>query len=277
MKYLIKNLKPYWFVVIILTALLAVQGFGEMSMPQYTQDIIDTGIQNRGVEHILPTKVKQQEYNEAQMFMSASEKKAWKNSYKQDGNVYVLNASESRLDKMDDQLLEPIVLTYQLGHISPAQYKAMVKRQLKAAAEADFVIVLYNPVSRTRLAQYQRACAILSETLPEDRVCAYVRNIGRDGQKSRIFLLNELAGLASGGTAAVTVGECGDAVENANVGGGCASAKDATADSAAEVQPEIDMLSTIFVGNSETRVIETPDGPRMVTPRGYERKRVLDA
>ena len=137
MKYLIKNLKPYWFVVIILTALLAVQGFGEMSMPQYTQDIIDTGIQNRGVEHILPTKVKQQEYNEAQMFMSASEKKAWKNSYKQDGNVYVLNASESRLDKMDDQLLEPIVLTYQLGHISPAQYKAMVKRQLKAAAEAQ--------------------------------------------------------------------------------------------------------------------------------------------
>ena len=123
--------------MIILTALLAVQGFGEMSMPQYTQDIIDTGIQNRGVEHILPTKVKQQEYNEAQMFMSASEKKAWKNSYKQDGNVYVLNASESRLDKMDDQLLEPIVLTYQLGHISPAQYKAMVKRQLKAAAEAQ--------------------------------------------------------------------------------------------------------------------------------------------
>ncbi|MDO5833477.1 MAG: hypothetical protein Q4Q21_02625, partial [Lachnospiraceae bacterium] len=59
----------------------------------------------------------------------------------------------------------------------------------------------------------------------------------RDGQKSRIFLLNELAGLATG-----TDGD------------------------------EIDMLSTIFIGNSETRVIETPDGPRMVTPRGYERK-----
>lgn len=114
---------------------------------------------------------------------------------------------------------------------------AKIEQRLKAAAEADFVIVLYNPVSRTRLAQYQRACAILSETLPEDRVCAYVRNIGRDGQKSRIFLLNELAGLATG-----TDGD------------------------------EIDMLSTIFIGNSETRVIETPDGPRMVTPRGYERK-----
>ena len=83
---------------------------------------------------------------------------------------------------------------------------AKIEQRLKAAAEADFVIVLYNPVSKTRQAQYQRACAILSETLPADRVCAYVRNIGRDGQKSRIFLLNELAGLASGGTAAVPVG-----------------------------------------------------------------------
>ncbi|MCI1521024.1 MAG: ABC transporter ATP-binding protein/permease [Eubacterium sp.] len=137
MRYLIKNLKPYWPVVILLVVLLAVQGFSEMSMPQYTQNIIDTGIQNRGVEHILPTKVKQQEYNEAQMFMTSAEKKAWKSAYQKEGNKYVRHASESRLDRLDDQLLEPIVLTYQLGHISPAQYKKMVRRQLKAAAAAQ--------------------------------------------------------------------------------------------------------------------------------------------
>ncbi|MFC2661533.1 MAG: hypothetical protein ACFNYI_00150 [Eubacterium sp.] len=44
MRYLIKNLKPYWPVVILLVILLAVQGFSEMSMPQYTQNIIATGI-----------------------------------------------------------------------------------------------------------------------------------------------------------------------------------------------------------------------------------------
>jgi ATP-binding cassette subfamily B protein len=137
LRYLIKNLKPYWPVVILLVVLLAVQGFSEMSMPQYTQNIIDTGIQNRGVEHILPTKVKQQEYNEAQMFMTSAEKKAWKSAYQKEGNKYVRHASESRLDRLDDQLLEPIVLTYQLGHISPAQYKKMVRRQLKAAAAAQ--------------------------------------------------------------------------------------------------------------------------------------------
>lgn len=137
MRYLIKNLKPYWPVVILLVILLAVQGFSEMSMPQYTQNIIDTGIQNRGVEHILPTKVKQQEYNEAQMFMTTAEKKAWKSAYQKDGNKYVLHASESRLEKLDDQLLEPVVLTYQLGHITPAQFKKMVRRQLTAAQAAQ--------------------------------------------------------------------------------------------------------------------------------------------
>ncbi len=137
MKYLIKNLKPYWFVVIILAALLAVQGFCEMSMPTYTQDIIDTGIQNQGVEHILPTKVKKQEYSEAQMFMTSAEKKAWRNSYEKEGNLYVRKASESRLDKLDNDLLEPVVLTYQLSHISPAQFKKIVKRQLKAAVAAQ--------------------------------------------------------------------------------------------------------------------------------------------
>lgn len=140
---------------------------------------------------------------------------------------------------------------------------AKIEQRLKAAAEADFVIVLYNPVSKTRQAQYQRACTILSETLPEDRVCAYVRNIGRDGQKSRIFLLNELAGLACAGTAAMTDGERSEAANT--VVDGCVMKP-------TEAQPEIDMLTTIFIGNSETRVIETPDGPRMVTPRGYERK-----
>ena len=152
---------------------------------------------------------------------------------------------------------------------------ARIEQRLKAAAEADFVIVLYNPVSRTRQLQYQRACAILSETLPEDRVCAYVRNIGRDGQRSRIFLLNELAGLATGTEELATDGGALHPEERIYAGYDSASMKELTTGgvhSSAEAQPEIDMLTTIFIGNSETRVIETPDGPRMVTPRGYERK-----
>lgn len=137
MKYLIKNLKPYWPVVIVLALLLAVQGFCEMSMPEYTQDIIDTGIQNRGVSHILPSRMKSDEYHAAQIFMRNKEKTRFRDAYKKVGNVYVRTAGEEKLDKLDDRLLEPIVLTYQLGHISPTQFKKMVRQQLEATVKAQ--------------------------------------------------------------------------------------------------------------------------------------------
>lgn len=53
---LFKNLKPYWKSVLVIVVLLVVQAFCDLSLPQYTSDIIDTGIQNSGVEHILPEK-----------------------------------------------------------------------------------------------------------------------------------------------------------------------------------------------------------------------------
>ena len=59
---LFKNLKPYWKSVLVIVVLLVVQAFCDLSLPQYTSDIIDTGIQNSGVEHILPEKITAEEF-----------------------------------------------------------------------------------------------------------------------------------------------------------------------------------------------------------------------
>ena len=45
---------PYWKAVIIIIALLFVQAWCDLSLPAYTSDIIDVGIQNNGVEHVVP-------------------------------------------------------------------------------------------------------------------------------------------------------------------------------------------------------------------------------
>ena len=58
---LFKNLKPYWKSVLMIVVLLVVQAFCDLSLPQYTSDIIDTGIQNSGVEHVLPEAVTKEE------------------------------------------------------------------------------------------------------------------------------------------------------------------------------------------------------------------------
>ena len=68
-----------------------------------------------------------------------------------------------------------------------------IVRRLRAAAAGGFPIALYNPCSRHRPDHLARACAILMETLPASTVCGYVQNIGRDGQKSRVLTLGELA------------------------------------------------------------------------------------
>ena len=67
-----------------------------------------------------------------------------------------------------------------------------IERRLRAAAEGDFVIVLYNPSSKKRADYLQKACDILLEKLSPDQVCGTVRNIGRDGEEVHLYTLREL-------------------------------------------------------------------------------------
>lgn len=133
---LIRNLKPYKMAVLTLLVVLVVQAFGDISIPSYMQKIIDTGIQNKGVEHIMPSKVKGNEYREAQIFMNEEEKALWSSSYKRDGENYALVVKdEKKLNRLDRKLLKPIVLSYQLGHMTVKQFKNTVKEQLGARPE----------------------------------------------------------------------------------------------------------------------------------------------
>lgn len=68
-----------------------------------------------------------------------------------------------------------------------------IKARLRAAAEADFVICLYNPSSKKRKGYLRMACEILLASRSPETVCGTVRNIGRDGQSMEILSLEELA------------------------------------------------------------------------------------
>ena len=67
-----------------------------------------------------------------------------------------------------------------------------IRKRLCAAAEADFVIVLYNPASRNRPDYLQKACDLILMYRPEHTVCGFVRNAGRQDQSSRVLSLGEL-------------------------------------------------------------------------------------
>ena len=98
-----------------------------------------------------------------------------------------------------------------------------IERRLTAAAQADFVICLYNPSSRNRPDYLQRACDILLRDKDPNTVCGTVRNIGREGEEGKLLTLAQLR------------------------------------------DTHVDMFTTVFIGNSQTKVL----GGKMVTPRGY--------
>lgn len=67
-----------------------------------------------------------------------------------------------------------------------------IEARLDAAAKADLSVAIYNPKSKGRPDHLRRACGILLQTLPEDRICGVVRNIGREGEERILMTLKEL-------------------------------------------------------------------------------------
>ena len=67
-----------------------------------------------------------------------------------------------------------------------------IEKRLIAAAQADFVMCLYNPASHKRPDYLQRACDIVLAHKSADTVCGTVRNIGREGQEAHVMMLGEL-------------------------------------------------------------------------------------
>ena len=132
MRKIVKNLIPYWKSVILIVLLLIVQAYCDLALPQYTSDIIDVGIQNKGIEHIVPERITAKEFGEAQIFMEEDEAKLWNEIYSEDGEFYRLNVSDSdELESIDEDLLTSIVLTYQLGHMSETDFKTTVKNTME--------------------------------------------------------------------------------------------------------------------------------------------------
>ena len=67
-----------------------------------------------------------------------------------------------------------------------------IEKRLLAAAEADFVVCLYNPSSKKRHDYLAKACDLMLNYKDEDTVCGIVSNIGREGEEYRVMTLKEL-------------------------------------------------------------------------------------
>ena len=113
---------------------------------------------------------------------------------------------------------------------------AVIEKRLRAAAEGDFVVALYNPVSKRRTRQLAQAVEILRRKRPAETPVVLARNLGRNGEAVTVIRLDQLT------------------------------------------PKNVDMLTLVLVGSSQTRRIERGDGGAWVyTPRGYAAKAEKDS
>ena len=153
MSKIFKNMIPYWKSIVIIIALLFVQAWCDLSLPSYTSDIIDVGIQNYGVEHVVPEALTADEFETAELFMTDEEADLWESIYEQDGDIYRLQVTaESELNEIDDTLAVPLIMNYQMSAMEDSAVKEHVAKPTGADAgtlEKDTLLSMRDSMEET--------------------------------------------------------------------------------------------------------------------------------
>ena len=111
---IIKNLKPYWKSVLIIVLLLIVQAYCDLALPDYTSKLIDTGIQNYGIDHCSPLQIPEKAYTIIKGFMDEDDVTVWEKYYEQsdDGIYHMTDDGKNHIDEIDQACMEPMMMYY---------------------------------------------------------------------------------------------------------------------------------------------------------------------
>ena len=115
---ILKYLEKSWAWIILILALLIVQAYCDLSLPQYTSDIVDTGIQQSGIDSCLPEQIRSSEMDKLTLFLEDSEKDELLSAYTADGDVYRLNEIDKDTKASLEELIsDPILVVYSLENL----------------------------------------------------------------------------------------------------------------------------------------------------------------
>ena len=132
---LIKNFANHKIAVAIVVVLLTVQAFCDLSLPNYTSDIVDVGIQQSGVEHASTDALTERTHDLVAIMESEQDESLFADSYAQqsDGTYELTDFGREHRAELDDAMSMPLVAVHY------ADQTGMDLDQLKAAYDAGMV------------------------------------------------------------------------------------------------------------------------------------------
>ena len=137
---LFKFLKPYAAAVAAIICILVVQAYCDLSLPTYTSDIVNVGIQQGGIDEALPDTISKKDLNHLLLLVPSDRQKIVKNAYTEsvekydyNGTVMELKASvkedEKKMDRLSEILGKPMLMA--AGFDSGSDMTQKIEEQMR--------------------------------------------------------------------------------------------------------------------------------------------------
>ena len=225
MKNLFKYAAEHWKTLIAIIIVLFIQAYCDLSLPAYTSDIVNVGIQQGGVEEQVPEAISADEMSRLLLFVPSEDQNTVLDAYEEDDSTYDVEAyvlkddiSDEDISTLEDILAYPMMMT--AGFESGSDMTAQIEEQLKASLPAEMVtddmtvfdILQMMPADQREamLDAMEEQMGDLPDTILDQAAISYVgtayENLGMDMDDIQIHYLlttgGKMAGLAFLGMAA---------------------------------------------------------------------------
>ena len=227
MKNLFKYAAAQWKSMLAIIVILFVQAYCDLSLPAYTSDIVNVGIQQGGIEDQIPETISAEEMDRLLLFVPQDDQQTVLDAYETDDSTYekeayVLKSStaedEDSMAELEDILQGPMMLT--AGFESGSDMTKQIEDQLKANLPAQMVSADMDVFDIMEMLPAEQREALVEEmgdqldeipdSILDQAAVSYVRsayeNVGMDMDKMQTdYLLStggKMAALAFLGMAA---------------------------------------------------------------------------
>ncbi|NSE47615.1 ABC transporter ATP-binding protein [Dorea formicigenerans] len=229
MRKLFQFLKPYAPRVLLILCVLVVQAYCDLSLPTYTSNIVNVGIQQSGIDEEIPENISEEEMNRLLLFVSEDDRQDIQDAYEKssesfdyDGEVLTLKDSvksdNEKLDALTEEMKLPMMLTagFENGSDTTKQMEGQLKEQMSQVPgiEKMSVFDIFGMMDDTQRAAIVDKITEQMDKMPDSildqTAISYVKStyeqIGMDtGHMSTVYILKtgaKMLGLAALGMAA---------------------------------------------------------------------------
>ena len=208
---LMKYLKKSAGYVVLIIALLFLQAYCDLSLPDYTSKIVNVGIQQNGIEDNVPDKIRKTSMESLKLFMDEKDQETVDSYYEEDGENLVLkkNISSNDRDKLGTTLAEPMMILASVSSGSDEMQAAFAKMGVPEGTDPLEALAQMPQEARKSITdKFEEKIKDMPESIVTQAGVAYVKTeyeaIGEDVDAIQMHYI-KVAGVRMLGMALVTM------------------------------------------------------------------------